>query len=212
MSSALEKVQPQFWQQPAVPHNGIWDDGDLISYERVWALGDELVRSSDLEQRSLALLCVDNSAISIAAYLGFLRAGHAVFLADHRQRSENLSRWITRYRPEVVWGRELAPELDVGFERRAFEGTVLLLRRDNGAPALHPDLGLLLATSGSTGAPRVARLSYRALQSNAESIAKCLALGPGELPITSLHLSFAYGLSVINSHLACGASLACTNA
>ncbi len=44
---------------------------------------------------------------------------------------------------------------------------------------LHPDLALLLSTSGSTGSPKLVRLSHDNLRSNAASIATYLRLTPG---------------------------------
>lgn len=68
-------------------------------------------------------------------------------------------------------------------------------------------MAVLLSTSGSTGSPRLVRLSYSALQENASSIAVYLGLNKAERPITTLPMHYSYGLSVINSHLAVGATL-----
>ncbi len=75
---------------------------------------------------------------------------------------------------------------------------------------IHPDLALLLTTSGSTGSPKLVRLTLRNLEANAESIAQYLELTPQERPITSLPMSYSYGLSVINSHLHVGATIVLT--
>ncbi len=82
-------------------------------------------------------------------------------------------------------------------------------------PAFHniyADTALLLSTSGTTGSPKLIRLSYRNLQSNAEAIVQYLGINSAETAITSLPLSYSYGLSVVNSHLLAGATLVCTNA
>ena len=76
---------------------------------------------------------------------------------------------------------------------------------------IHNDLGLLLSTSGTTGSPKLVRLSYKNLQSNAESIGQYLNITAKEKPITSLPMSYSYGLSVINSHLLKGAEIVLTN-
>lgn len=75
------------------------------------------------------------------------------------------------------------------------------------APALHPDLRLLLSTSGSTGSPKLVRLSAANLASNATAIAHYLGLGPEDRALTTLPLDYCYGLSVLHSHLAVGASV-----
>ena len=75
---------------------------------------------------------------------------------------------------------------------------------------IHPSLGLLLSTSGSTGSPKFVRLTSTSLQANASSIAQYLELTAAERPVTSLPMAYSYGLSVINSHLLIGASLVLT--
>lgn len=73
--------------------------------------------------------------------------------------------------------------------------------------ALHPELRLLLSTSGSTGSRKYVRLSSDNLASNAASIARYLKIRPEDRAPTSLPLAYSYGLSVLNSHLDVGASL-----
>jgi long-subunit acyl-CoA synthetase (AMP-forming) len=50
-------------------------------------------------------------------------------------------------------------------------------------------------------------LSYRALDANARSISEYLGLGPDQRALTTLPVSYSYGLSVVNSHLSAGASV-----
>lgn len=72
---------------------------------------------------------------------------------------------------------------------------------------IHPELRLLLSTSGSTGARKFVRLSANNLASNSISIAKYLNLGPDDCAPTSLPLNYSYGLSILHSYLAVGASI-----
>ncbi|WP_230009339.1 AMP-binding protein, partial [Microbacterium sp. Bi128] len=91
-------------------------------------------------------------------------------------------------------------------------GQLLLDERRTGTRhELHPDLALLLSTSGSTGSPKLVRLSHANLQSNAESISEYLNIGPDDRAATTLPMSYCYGLSVINSHLLRGAGLVLTD-
>ena len=76
---------------------------------------------------------------------------------------------------------------------------------------LHPELALLLSTSGSTGSPKLVRLSRDNVLANARSIADYLHLTDEDRAITSLPLHYCYGLSVLTSHLASGASVVLTD-
>ena len=75
---------------------------------------------------------------------------------------------------------------------------------------LYEELALLLTTSGSTGSPKLVRLSYKNLSSNAASIASYLELTRSERPVTTLPMNYTYGLSVINSHALAGAAVLLT--
>lgn len=75
----------------------------------------------------------------------------------------------------------------------------------------HPDLAVCLTTSGSTGSPKLVRLTKQNLLSNAESIAHYLHIDENERPITMLPMYYSYGLSIINSHLIKGATILLTD-
>ncbi len=142
-------------------------------------------------ERSVVLCRAALTPQTVVAYLGALAAGHAVILADDGMAPEAAAELERRYAPRFVLGPagEVA-ERDVP-----------------GGPAPHPDLAVLLATSGTTGSPKLVRLSAGAMAANARSIAEYLDLGPGERAIASLPLHYSYGLSVLNSHLLAGGAV-----
>ena len=80
-----------------------------------------------------------------------------------------------------------------------------------GITRCHPDMALCLTTSGSTGSPKLVRLTKRNIISNAESIAEYLQIDECERPITMLPMYYSYGLSIINSHLIKGATILLTD-
>lgn len=75
---------------------------------------------------------------------------------------------------------------------------------------VHPDLGLLLTTSGTTGAAKLVRLSHDSVRANAEAIVAYLAITDADVALTTLPLHYTYGLSVLTSHLLAGATLVLT--
>jgi long-chain acyl-CoA synthetase len=77
---------------------------------------------------------------------------------------------------------------------------------------LDKNLSLLLPTSGSTGNPKLVRLSKANVLSNSQSIVSALKIGSTDRAITSLPIHYSFGLSVLNSHLMAGGSLVLTNA
>lgn len=80
-----------------------------------------------------------------------------------------------------------------------------------GITRCHPDLALCLTTSGSTGSPKLVRLTKQNILSNAEAIAEYLHIDEHERAITMLPMYYSYGLSIINSHLIKGATILLTD-
>lgn len=139
----------------------------------------------------LAFVFARNDVDSVVALLGALAAGVPVALFDARLDELRAGALIERYQPETIVGRAAAA--------------------GGGGAAPHPELALLLTTSGATGSPKLVRLTRAALLANARAIALGLALTAGEVAPTSLPLHYAYGLSVVTSHLAAGATVLLTD-
>jgi acyl-CoA synthetase (AMP-forming)/AMP-acid ligase II len=173
----------------------ITPDGE-VSYRDLAARVDAMARRLGGERR-LVLLSGANTVASVVGYLAALAAGHPTLLVpgDHRRAVESM---IATYDPDVVV---------TGVDDRL----VIEERRAVSAHPLHPDLALLLSTSGSTGSAKLVRLSHENLQANAESIASYLAIERGDRAATTLPMHYCYGLSVINSHLLRGACLILTD-
>jgi acyl-CoA synthetase (AMP-forming)/AMP-acid ligase II len=141
--------------------------------------------------RRLVMLETRNDLTTLVHYLGALAVGHVVLPVD-AQRDHTAM--LHTYDPDVIIDAD-------GMHRR----------HPDGHHQLHPDLALLLSTSGSTGSPKLVRLSYRNLITNAASIAEYLDIRETDRAATTLPMSYCYGLSVIHSHLLRGAGLILTD-
>ncbi|MHA7298133.1 AMP-binding protein [Pseudarthrobacter sp. MDT3-1] len=168
----------------------------VLTYRELADRVEELGRRLGTERRLVALTA-GNDVDSLVGYLAAMAAGHPLILlpADKPAALESL---VEAYDPDVILSS-------------ANGRTVLEERRPGTVHSLHPDLALLLSTSGSTGSPKLVRLSYENLQANAESIAEYLGITEYDRAMTTLPMSYCYGLSVINSHLLRGASLVLTD-
>jgi len=164
-------------------------------------------------KRLVMLLC-NNSLPGLAAYIAGLRAGHAVMLLNLAGDAALRGQVINLYAPEVIVTCSDIADLPEGYYAvpSPVAGLCVAFARTPADDYINPDTGVLLSTSGTTGSPKFVRLSYRSIQANAEAIAQYLAIDADESAVTSLPMSYSYGLSVVNSHLLAGANLACTNA
>jgi acyl-coenzyme A synthetase/AMP-(fatty) acid ligase/peptidoglycan/LPS O-acetylase OafA/YrhL len=167
----------------------VCDDGKRLSYaDLADRVADFVARLGP--QKRLILVEAANELPAVVAYLAALAGRHAVIMA-----AEASDRLTDTFRPDAIF-------------RRVPAGWQLKLTPPEGG--LHPDLALLLSTSGTTGATKLVRLSAGAVAANAASIATYLDLGPGERAPTTLPIHYSYGLSVLNSHLASGGTLLLT--
>ena len=184
-----------------------------------YTLGDlnaaaERIAGAVGEHRLVFVLC-ENTPGTLLGYLGCLKTGEVPLLLDAHIAPELLRGLLETYRPAFVHVPGDLPA-ETG---RALEGFVpalevedsALLRRPGGqGPELHPELALLLTTSGSTGSPKLVRLSGRNLDANTRSIVEYLELDEGQRPVTNLAMSYSYGMSIVNTHLLAGAALVLT--
>ncbi len=162
-----------------------------------------------LRRKTLGLVLAQNRYECLAAYLAALQGDSALILLDSTLDSTLLGDFLAAYKPDWVFTAE--PRLDLaGYRVSASNEPRLLVAEQMQEIEIHPELALLLSTSGSTGSPKLVRLSLANLEANARSIAQYLQLTPGDRPITSLPMTYSYGLSVINSHLHAGASIVFT--
>ncbi len=207
-------VKRPFWQpDPDVADSPclITDAGRLLSKAELQAHVDVVKCRLDFPHKALGFVLCRNDLPSLAGYLACLQAGHAALLLPHDMDPCLLESLMAGYQPDFIWSPRGREHAEYSVKGEAMEDYRLhRSNRGNGHPPIWPDLALLLSTSGTTGNPKLVRLSYANLQANAASIAEYLGLGPGERPITSLPMYYSYGLSVINSHLLADATILLT--
>lgn len=151
--------------------------------------------------RALFFLFARNEVDSLFWYLALLESRHVVALLNADLSVELRSGLVESYRPDFVLGVDPGS----GYVGAAGNG---LWSAENATPEpLHPDLCVLLPTSGTTGSPKFVRLSRSNLTANSEAIARTLRIEPSDRAVAHLPMHYSYGLSVINSHLQAGASL-----
>ncbi|PJK21882.1 AMP-binding protein [Mycolicibacterium goodii] len=175
-------------------HPALITRGHTITYAELAARVEAESQLCGMD-RGLVLIELKNTVAAIVSYLAALRSGHVVLVASDAGARDAL---VAAYDPDVVVGTDDGGSWRVNQRRAA-------TRHD-----LHAELALLLSTSGSTGSPKLVRLSYANLDSNAEAIAQYLRIDDTDRAMTVLPLSYCYGLSVLHSHLAQGAAVVVT--
>ncbi len=179
-----------------------------VRYEDLSDLSRQIYRT--VGHRSLVFLFCTNTSASVAGYVGFINGGVVPVMLDAKLDAELAAHLVELYRPEFLWLPESRAGEFAGNDVLRWGGYVLISREVESLFPLHDDLALLMTTSGSTGSPKLVRQSYGNLMANTRSIIEYLGIGAQERAVTNLPMHYVYGLSIINTHLQAGASLAVT--
>lgn len=171
------------------------DEQGCLSYQELaQAITDRVAWFSQWPQEQHFFALSFNADIwSVVTYLACLEAKIPLLLLDPQAASELVTPQLSRL-GLCVWIKNQQVQLVLA----------------NKKPLYRKELALLLSTSGSTGGAKSVMLSRENLVSNARSISLYLPMGEQDCGITSLPLSYSYGLSLLNSHLLVGARFVLT--
>lgn len=190
----------------------ITDDGRSVSYAELKRQTEEWATS--IPTRSLVFLLVGNDLGSLVSYVACLNHGIVPLMLNENIDAAILSNLEKTYHPYAIFknGLQVAGSsfLVSGSAQRETRNEKRETRNEKPETLLHPDLALLITTSGSTGSPKLVRQSYKNIAANTASIIEYLKLDATERPITTLPMNYVYGLSIINTHLTVGATLLMT--
>lgn len=188
----------------------ITENGDKISYSMFGKYCADLTRN--VPHRCLVFNLCKNELGSLVGYVGFLNAGIVPLMLKADLDAGLLRELIEKYKPDYIHApADMADQFSDCKCVYQNLGYALLETKYDSVYPLHDDLALLLTTSGSTGSPKLVRQSYRNIEANTSSIVQYLGLTESERTITTLPMNYTYGISIINTHLAAGASIVLTD-
>ena len=185
----------------------ITESGVEVKYQSLIEDADKI--AGIIGKRSLVFCVCGNNHESVAGYLGCLRARIVPILINPDIDKELYTKLEQTYKPSYVWAPREFVSGDIVY---SFGNYNLTKTEYNTEHNLHPELALLLTTSGSTGSPKLVRQSYKNIESNTQSIIEYLRIADKDRAITTLPMSYTYGLSILHTHLASGATVILTGA
>lgn len=168
------------------------------------------------EQGNRLAIALPNSIEFVTAYYGTLMAGGIAVLMNVAGKAVEFSAWLTDCDASYLCYPRGNQEID-----RALASMVKppghLLPSAPGVPGASADPGVLasltigrndpaciLYTSGTTGKPKGVVLSHGNLLSNTEAIVSFLGLTSTDSIVTVLPFYYAFGSSVLHSHIGAG--------
>lgn len=176
--------------------------GQYITYGKLRIRAEYWKDKFKSEEKKLILLFLDNSIKSVEVLLGTISSGNAVALLDPNLSLKLQCSLIEFYQPDIIINTENKEFNFDGYNRDKEHD--FFSRRDKGSTppiVIHPDLCLLLSTSGSTGSPKFVRLTKSNIIQNAKAIANVLKIDATDVALAHLPLHYSYGLSVLTSFL-----------
>ncbi len=182
------------------------DEKPEICYSELAAKVSALAAVLSGSKQLVFILCGANVS-SIVAYLAALRADQAAVLLNGELETSALDSLLVQYQPEWIF-EPVQTERSYEYQD---DGHGLRKTAYRGGSRIHPDVALLLSTSGTTGSSKMVKLTKQHLYSNAAAIVEYLGIDANERAITSLPMHYSYGLSILNSHLAVGATIVLTD-
>ena len=185
------------------------EQGKKLTYAQLKQDADKIAEV--IEPRRFTFCLCENTLGSFVGYVAFMTHNIPTVLLDASKDIDIIKGLIEHYQPQCVWcPTKRAEGLGYGIPMMEYEDYTLL-QLEKHSYEIHPDVLLCLTTSGTTGSPKLVKLTEKNLRSNAESIADYLKITSSERAITSLPMYYSFGMSVINSHLTKGATLLLTD-
>lgn len=180
------------------------DSGEALSYGELCDFAAEF--RQHLPERPLIFLLSENCHGSLLGYVACLSNGIVPLILSARTEESLYTNLRDMYKPAYLWAPEAMAEA-LGYAEVFRSHGYVLLATGNAPVAMHPDLALLLPTSGSTGSPKLVRHSLRNIEANADNVRRLFQLTGEEKAMAILPMHYTMGLSVIASHLLAGSTL-----
>lgn len=206
----------EFWSAELAKHSGkIFDaqSDQQICYAELNQSVESFICCLP-KQKSLIALPASNSIAVLIAYLGLLRAKQCILLIDPELDNQQKQQLFIDYQVDynLVLPDDLTQPIQLADVQQFFYLEALSANYDtsdavNSNKQIADEIALLLSTSGSTGSPKLVKLSRDNLQANSTAILRYLPISPDDTLVTSLPMHYSFGLSVIHTHLQVGANL-----
>ena len=183
----------------------------LITKEKVFTYSevDEIclkIQEHIPKEKNLIVVKAGLNIETIVGYLSLLRMNQAFIMLDSFIDKDLMKDIIDIYKPNFIW------EKSNNENKYIFNyGSYGLRVNNHESINLYKDLSLMLSTSGTTGSPKLVRLTKKNIYKNCSSIIKYLNISSTHRTITNLPFYYSYGLSVLNTHLSQGASIVVTD-
>ncbi len=191
--------------------------GAALTYRELETLSEKAEDAIDksvgrsAESKPLTMMICRNTVGALSGYCALMNRGYPILPVSGELAAVKRKGLMNLYRPGLLLvPKELRGSFPTMKELFEFGDYTLLKTNYRERFPLHPELGLLITTSGSTGSAKFVRQSRENLRFNASTIASALQISSADRTITALPLQYTYGLSVLHANLLRGAAMIVT--
>jgi len=202
------------------------DGARTIAYADFWAQAcgfARYLRGAGLQPQDRVALVLPNRIEAAVAIYGTWLAGGVVAPLNAQARSRDFGPWLrhsgARFVVQEVGHRDMEQTL-IHWEGATSAPLAIELAAEAALPQVDGEdtdfategdadatLAQLLYTSGTTGDPKGVMLSHANVASNTDAVVAYLGLTPDDTVVSVLPFYYAYGASVLHTHLASGACI-----
>tara|TARA_B100000768_G_scaffold167820_1_gene172207 strand:+ start:101 stop:1537 length:1437 start_codon:yes stop_codon:yes gene_type:complete len=199
MVNFLNKIKYYGKKIAIIDHNN-----DKFTYTEIEKFSK--IVGKQIKKKSLVFILSGNNLETIIFYLAALENNCVIHFIDKNIEHLLLKNLIIEYKPNYIFSKnkiqnnKYKKELDF-YNYSIFSQKKFLKLKVN------KNLLILLTTSGTTGTKKLVRQSYENYKSNTKSIIKGLRIKKNYSTITTLPISYTFGLSIINTHLFVGSTI-----
>jgi len=183
-----------FGERPAF----ISDLGETISFSRLDGLAEELSRlrdavASETGTRPLFMMLTHNTPAAFALYVALLQGGCPMMLVSADLPESMCRQILNTYRPALLLLPDALRASYAPMRELLAIGDYRALRTNfSWNYPVHPDLAVLVTTSGSTGSVKFVRQSRNNIRSNTRAAADYMEISENDRMIASMSLSYTY--------------------
>ncbi|MEI6881926.1 MAG: AMP-binding protein [Bacteroidota bacterium] len=160
-------------------------------------------------KKELVFAYIDNSIESISVFWSFMRGNYCIALLSPSITEHFKNELEQLYKPSIIYDKTRNEILK--YELKSCKDVNYFNSIEDFEIDIHPQIKVLISTSGTTGSPKFVKLSEENLLSNANSICEYLPINASDVTPLNLPVFYSYGLSVLTSNSLRGGKIVCTN-
>lgn len=193
----------------------ITDQGKKVTYELLRNMVNDLANS--LLGNTIAIAILSNDLNSIIFYLACLQRKIVPIILNPFISINQIQQYIQKYDPEYIFFSQQNSDINNEIlkyhycEIENLSVWYIFENQRSRCKKINEELAILLPTSGTTHISKLVRISRKNLFDNTRKICETLKINESDIAVTSLPISYTYGLSILNTHLSCHATILLTN-